>query len=98
MVDYNRYTVVNYELLLSGQTIAAEIYLAHLNRVAVALSQKQHVLTNRNGVIFHQDNAGAHTARINQETIARLQWKILLHPPYSPDLALNDYHLFLAMN
>ena len=26
-----------------------------------------------------------------------LEWAVLLHPPYSPDLAPSDYHLFLSM-
>ncbi|GFX18954.1 histone-lysine N-methyltransferase SETMAR [Trichonephila clavipes] len=24
-------------------------------------------------------------------------WEVLMHPPYSPDLAPSDYHLFLAL-
>lgn len=90
--------IVHFELLPSGQTITAEIYSAQLNRVSVALSQKQPALANRKGVVFHQDNARPHTARITQETLARLQWELLPHPPYSPDLAPSDYHLFLALD
>jgi transposase len=28
------------------------------------------------------------------ETIQKLKWNVLPHPPYSPDLAPSDYHLF----
>jgi len=28
------------------------------------------------------------------DTIQKLKWNVLLHPPYSPDLASSDYHLF----
>ena len=90
--------IVHYELLPSGQTITAEIYSAQLDRVSVALHQKQAGLANRKGVVFHQDNARPHTAKITWETLARLQWEILPHAPYSPDLALSDYHLFLALD
>lgn len=32
-----------------------------------------------------------------REIISRLNWEILPHPPYSPDLAPSDYHLFLNL-
>jgi transposase len=31
------------------------------------------------------------------ETLLKLKWDVLPHPPYSPDLAPSDYHLFGAM-
>jgi histone-lysine N-methyltransferase SETMAR len=46
------------------------------------------------GVSILHDNAHPHTAR---QTVAQLQqfgWSIITHPPYSPDLAPSDYHLF----
>jgi hypothetical protein len=30
-------------------------------------------------------------------TLLKLKWDVLLHPPYSPDLAPSDYHLFGPM-
>jgi hypothetical protein len=29
--------------------------------------------------------------------IQELDWKIFAHPPYSPDLAPSDYHLFCSL-
>jgi transposase len=46
------------------------------------------------GVLFHHDNARPHTARATQERIQELQWELLEHPPYSPDLDPSDFHLF----
>ena len=48
-------------------------------------------------VLFHHDNAPPHTSGKTRETIASRGWKTLPHPPYSPDLALSDYHLFGPM-
>ena len=28
------------------------------------------------------------------ETLRKLKWDVLYHPPYSPDLAQSDFHLF----
>ena len=45
-------------------------------------------------VLFLHYNAPAHRALANQKKLAYLGFKCLDHPPYSPDLALSDYHLF----
>jgi histone-lysine N-methyltransferase SETMAR len=45
------------------------------------------------GALIHHDNAGPHTAQATQERIQELQWELLEHPPYIPDLALSDFHL-----
>jgi transposase len=46
------------------------------------------------GVQLHHDNARPHTARATEERIQELQWELLEHPPYSPDLGPYDLHLF----
>ena len=47
--------------------------------------------------MFHQDNARPHTSLMTRQNLRELGWKALMHPPYSPDLAPRDYHLFLSM-
>ena len=49
-------------------------------------------------VLFHHDNAPPHTSAKTRETIDSMGWTTLPHPPYSPDLAPSDYHLFGPMN
>jgi histone-lysine N-methyltransferase SETMAR len=34
---------------------------------------------------------------MTQQQIKELNWEILEHPPYSPDLAPSDYHLFRSL-
>ncbi|UYV72441.1 SETMAR [Cordylochernes scorpioides] len=43
------------------------------------------------------DNAPAHNATVVKNTIKDLDWELLPHPPYSPDLAPSDYHLFTSL-
>jgi len=40
------------------------------------------------------DNAPAHRALATQKKLAYMDFQCLDHPPYSPDLAPSDYHLF----
>ena len=46
------------------------------------------------GVLFLHDNALAHWALAMQKKLAYLGFQCLDRPPYSPDVALSDYHLF----
>jgi len=46
------------------------------------------------GVLFLQDNAPTHWALGTQKKMAYLGFHCLEYPPYSPDLAPSDYHLF----
>jgi hypothetical protein len=46
------------------------------------------------GVLLHHDSARPHTAWATQERIQELEWELLEHLPYSPDLAPTDIHLF----
>jgi histone-lysine N-methyltransferase SETMAR len=45
-------------------------------------------------VLFVHDNAPAHRALETQKKLAYLGFQCLDHPPYSPDLAPLDYHVF----
>ena len=46
------------------------------------------------GVLFLHDNAPANWALATHKKLAYLDFQCLDHPPYSPDLAPLDYHLF----
>jgi histone-lysine N-methyltransferase SETMAR len=68
-----------------------------LDRVNKCLKEKCPHLVNRKGVVFHQDNAHSHVSKITQQKIKELNWEILDHLPYSPDLAPSDHHLFRSL-
>ncbi|EZA47910.1 Histone-lysine N-methyltransferase SETMAR, partial [Ooceraea biroi] len=54
-------------------------------------------LVNRKGILFHQDNARPHVSALTLRKIGELNWELLEYPPYSPDLAPSDYHLFRSL-
>jgi hypothetical protein len=43
------------------------------------------------------DNVHPHTATATQDLFATFGWEQLDHPPYSPDLAPSDLHVFLHL-
>jgi len=57
------------------------------------LKEKHHgKVTNR--VLFLHDTAPAHLPLVTQKKLAYRGFEYLDHPPYYPDLAPSDYHLF----
>ncbi|CAH2092000.1 unnamed protein product [Euphydryas editha] len=54
-------------------------------------------LANRKGILFHHDNARPHTSLMTLNKLKELGWEVLMHPPYSPDLAPSDYYLFRSL-
>ncbi|XP_029635055.1 histone-lysine N-methyltransferase SETMAR-like [Octopus sinensis] len=96
-VWWNIEGIVHYELLDNNQAITANLYCDHLHHLKAALDRKQLCLVNRKGVIFQHDNARPHAAQLTKYLLEELGWEILLHPPYSPDLAHSDYYLFWGL-
>jgi len=86
--------IVHFELLPRNKTINSEIYCQQLERLSDALLHKRPTLVNRKGVIFHHDNATPHTSFVTRMKLLELGWEVIQHPPYSPDLAPSEYHLF----
>lgn len=89
--------VVHWEFLDSNLTITADIYCQQLDRLHQELLHNRPSLINRKGVILQVDNARPHIARKTQQKIHQLGWEVLPHPPYSPDMAPSDYHLFRSL-
>lgn len=89
--------VIHYELLKPGETITAEVYCAQLDRLKTELTRKRSVLVNNRRRILQHDNARPHAAKITQEKIKEINLELLPHPPYSPDIAPSDYHLFRSL-
>ncbi|EZA57360.1 Histone-lysine N-methyltransferase SETMAR [Ooceraea biroi] len=81
----------------------ADVWVPHeltekniLDRVMI-LAEKRPELANRKGVVFHHDNAKPHTALVTKKKLKCFGWEVMQHPPYSPDLAPSDYHLFRSL-
>lgn len=86
--------IVHWELLAKGVTITADLYTDQLERVQEALKENR---PHRVKTLLLHDNATPHTARMTKAKIAELDWDVLPHPPYSPDMAPTDFKLFRSL-
>ena len=73
------------------------MYCDQLDKLNDSLKQKRPELINRKGIVFHHDNARPHTSLVTRQKLLQLEWDVLPHPPYSPDLAPSDYYLFRSL-
>jgi [histone H3]-lysine36 N-dimethyltransferase SETMAR len=79
------------ELLPQAKTVKAHTYSDQLQKLTEAIREKR---PRRTSVHLLHDNARAHVAKETQQKLAILGWDAVPHPPYSPDIAPSDYHLF----
>ena len=67
-------------------------------RLSRALKEKcAHYFSSHDKIILLHDNARPHVAAPVKTNMETLNWEVLLHPPYSLDIALSDYYLFRSM-
>jgi len=76
--------------LENGEMINAAYYVQTLNKLCHALHEKH---PKRKLSSFNMTMQGL-TAHQILQTIQKNGWELLSHPPYSPNLAPSDHHLF----
>jgi hypothetical protein len=81
------------EVLPKGQKCNADY---QCSSVLTKLSKIARHMRNqtRRKLILHGDNALPHIAKSRIELCPKLDFRVALHPPHSPNLALSDYFLF----
>jgi len=85
--------VFQLDFLTKLRTINGEYYSALLEGpIKTAISNKRK--RAQTSVSYIEDNTHPHVATRTMDTIQKLKWNFLPHPPYSPDLAPSDCHLF----
>jgi len=95
-VFWDRKGVILLDFLEPGQTINSDRYIATLTKLKARISRVRPEKKKTTFLLQH-DNARPHTSLKTVEHIANLGWTVLPHPPYSPDLAPSDFHLFGPM-
>uniref|UniRef100_A0A670Y7B2 Mos1 transposase HTH domain-containing protein n=1 Tax=Pseudonaja textilis TaxID=8673 RepID=A0A670Y7B2_PSETE len=92
----DRQCVLLIDFLDHGATINSVRYCEMLQKLRKAIQNKRRGKLSSK-ILFLHDNARPHTANHTREVLNAFKWEIFPHPPYSPDLAPSDYHLFPRM-
>ena len=88
--------MVHWKMLERNATVNKELYIAQLHRVNEAIQLKS---PHQQGqTILLHENARPHVAQVIKATHQELEWEVLQHPLYSPDLAPTDYYLFRSLS
>ncbi|GBO38699.1 Histone-lysine N-methyltransferase SETMAR [Araneus ventricosus] len=95
-VFWDRKGVLLVEFMPRGTTITAASYSKTLQRLRRAIQNKRRGML-ASGIVLLHDNARPHTAVATTILLQRFGWEVFDHPPYSPDLAPSDFHLFAHM-
>jgi histone-lysine N-methyltransferase SETMAR len=88
-VFWDRQGVLLVEFLPQGTTINSSVYCE-------TLKNKRRGMLSATTLLLH-DNARPHSFAQTQDLITSFKWEQMDQPPYSPDLAPSDYHLFLHL-
>ena len=96
IVLWDRQNVLLVEFLPQGTTINSAVYCETLKKLWRAIQNKRRGMLSATILLLH-DNARPHSAAQIQDLITSFRWEQMDHPPYSPDLAPSEFHLFLHL-
>ncbi|EYC29297.1 hypothetical protein Y032_0006g2895 [Ancylostoma ceylanicum] len=82
---------VFWELVPTGSMVDSDLFCTQLEKVAGILRCRH---SEREKILLLIDNARPHISKKSYEKLTALGIDLVPHPPYSPDLAPSDYHVF----
>jgi histone-lysine N-methyltransferase SETMAR len=88
-VSWDRKGMLVVELMQQG----IRNILRNTERLRRAIQNKRCEMLTSN-VVLLQQNSCPHTAAGNRERLEHFNWELFDHPPYSPVVALSNYHPF----
>lgn len=76
------------------RTVNADWYVNHCIPQVLDAWRNKRPRTGLRGLLWHHDNASAHTAALTIDFLSENSIQLVTHPAYSPDLAPCDFFLF----
>lgn len=87
---------IHVDWLPPKETITGEYYANVLSSLRASIVSKRRGKWSK-GVLLLHDNAPVHKCHVGQQALQDCKFEQLDHPPYSPDLAPSDFHVFRKM-
>jgi len=88
--------VIYIDYLKKCKTVTGLYYAELLGRFAAELQKIRPHLAKKK-VLFHHENAPAHTSALAKAKLVELGYELLPHPPYSQELAPFGFFLFPSL-
>ena len=85
--------VILVNFMSKGATINSDVYIDTLKKLKARIQRVQPALEMFKVSLQH-DNARSHTSLKTHKVISSFGWTTISHPPYLPELAPSDFHLF----
>jgi transposase len=95
----DRKGVLMVEFMQQGTTVKSQVYFETPPQKILrrAGHSEQKAWNVDIGAMLLHDNSRPHTASCVLALLEHFNWELFDHPPYSPDLAPSDYHLFTCL-
>lgn len=81
------------ELLPEGQNFNSQYFIDVIIPKIYDLAYPKGWKTKDKKCLLHFDNAPSHKSKITMETLAKYPFKLILNPPYSPDISPLDFSI-----
>lgn len=88
--------VILVDFLDDQRTVNEAYYETALKKLHDALLKNRPGKMNRQ-ILFHRNNASAHSSKLSRAVLREFRRELLLHPPCSPDLAPFVFFLFFEI-
>ena len=85
--------VILVDFIFKGATINSDVYIDTLKKFKARIRRVRSAL-EMSKVLLQHKNARPHISLKPREVINSFGWTTISHPPYLPDLAPSDFHLF----
>ena len=85
--------MITVDFMSKGATINSNVYIDTLKKLKARIQRVRPAL-EMSEVLLHHDNTRPHTSLKTREVTSSFGWTTISHPPYSPDLAPSNFHLF----
>ena len=92
-VFWDSVDVILVDFMFKGATINSDVYIDKLKKLKARIRRVRPAL-EMSKVLLQHGNARPHTSLKIREVVSSFGWTTISHPPYSPNLAPSDFHLF----